>query len=83
MIQFKEELSPAAARALLKVEFSDGDHARMEKLSTKAGTGTLTPSEQDELDTFERLGCVLDILQSKARQLLKKKPRQSSLGGVS
>ncbi len=78
MIQFKEELSPAAARALLKVGFSDGDHARMEKLSTKAGSGTLTPTEQDELDTFERLGCVLDILHSKARQVLKKKPKRAS-----
>ena len=52
-------------------------------VSTKAGIGTLTPAEQDELDTFERIGCVLDILHSQARQLLKKKPRQSSLGGVS
>jgi hypothetical protein len=78
MIEFKHALSPTAARAFLKVEFSDRDHARMETLSTKAGTGTLTPSEQDELDTFERLGCVLDILHSKARQALKKKPQRAS-----
>ncbi len=78
VIQFKGDLSPAAARALLKIEFSDHDHARMAELSTKAGAGTLTPAEQDDLDTFERLGCVLDILHSKARQALKKKPQRAS-----
>jgi hypothetical protein len=78
VIQFQGDLSAAAARALLKFGFSGHDHARMEELSTKARSGTLTPSEQDELDTFERLGCVLDILHSKARQVLKKKPQRAS-----
>jgi hypothetical protein len=77
-IQFEGELSPAAARALLKFGFSEHDHARMEQLSTKARAGTLTPSEQDELDTFERLGCVLDILHSRARRALEKKPKRAS-----
>jgi hypothetical protein len=78
VIQFEGELSPAAARALLKFRFSEHDHARMEQLSTKARTGTLTPAEQDELDTFERLGCVLDILHSRARRALEKKPKRAS-----
>jgi hypothetical protein len=78
VIQFKEPLHPAAARALLKIEFSDQDHARMAELATKAGAGSLTPPEQDELDNYERLGCVLDILHSRARQALKKKPQRAS-----
>jgi hypothetical protein len=78
VIQFEGELSPAAARALLKFRFSEPDHARMEQLSTKARAGTLTPAEQDELDTFERLGCVLDILHSRARRALEKKPKRAS-----
>jgi hypothetical protein len=78
VIQFEGELSPAAARALLKFRFSEHDHARMEQLATKARAGTLTPAEQDELDTFERLGCVLDILHSKARRALEKKPKRAS-----
>jgi hypothetical protein len=78
VIQFEGELSHAAARALLKFRFSEHDHARMEQLSTKARAGTLTPAEQDELDTFERLGCVLDILHSKARRALAKKPKRAS-----
>ncbi len=44
----------------------------MSQLSAKARIGTLTPNEQTELDTFERLGCLLDIVHSKARQALKK-----------
>jgi len=50
----------------------------MKKLSIKARGGRLTPSEQVELDTFERLGCLLDIIHSKARQALKKKPKRAS-----
>ncbi len=78
LVQFEGELSPTAARALLKFGFSEHDHGRMAELSAKAGAGTLTASEQADLDTFERLGCVLDIIHSQARQALKKTPRQAS-----
>jgi hypothetical protein len=78
VIQFEGKLSPTAAQALLRFGFSERDHGRMAELSTKARAGTLAPSEQEELDTFERIGCVLDILHSKARQVLKKKPQRAS-----
>jgi len=78
LIHFEGELSPPAARALLRFRFSEHDHARMEELATKAGAGALTPREQVELDTFERLGLLLDIIHSKARQALKKKPKRAS-----
>jgi hypothetical protein len=77
-IEFDGELSPAAARGLLRFGFSEQDHARMAELSSKAGAGKLARTEQAELDTFERLGCVLDILHSRARQTLKKKPKRAS-----
>jgi len=77
-IQFDGEIPSSAARSLLSFGFSEHDHARMEELSKKARAGTLTPAEQEELDTFERLGCVLDIIHSKARQALKKKPQKTS-----
>ena len=78
VIEFNGELSPSAARALLKLGFSERDHALLEVLSTKARAGALTPDEQMQLDTFERLGCLLDILHSKARRVLKKKPKKAS-----
>ena len=71
MIEFEGDLSPTAARALLKVRFSPKDMARMRELSAKARGGALTRREQLETDTYERLGCVLDILHSKARRALK------------
>src|SRR5262249_9023804 len=77
-LHFEDRRSPPAARALLKVGFSEADHGRMAELSAKARAGTLTAAEQTDLDTFERLGCLLDILHSQARVALKKKPRHAS-----
>jgi hypothetical protein len=75
VIEFNGDLSPPAARALLKLSFSNGDHQRMGQLSAKARAGALTPQDQREMDTFEQLGCLLDILHSKARRVLKKRRR--------
>jgi hypothetical protein len=50
----------------------------MQELSAKARTGCLSGQEQAELDTFERLGCLLDIVHSLARRALKKKPKKAS-----
>jgi hypothetical protein len=71
-IELEGILSPAAARALLKVRFSDTDVERMHALSAKARAGTLTPTDEAEMNGYERLGCLLDILHSKARRALKK-----------
>jgi hypothetical protein len=67
----KPTLSPAAARDLLALDFSPADKDRMRELSAKAREGTLTPAEQAEIDSYERVGHVLNILQSKARRSLK------------
>jgi hypothetical protein len=72
-IELEGALSPAGARALLKVRFSDTDVERMQALSAKARAGALAASEEVEMDAYERLGCLLDILRSKARRALKKK----------
>jgi hypothetical protein len=74
VIQFEGNLSPAAARALLKVRFSTADQERMHALSARARAGALTPEEEVEIDTYEQLGSLLDILHSKARRVLKKRP---------
>jgi hypothetical protein len=46
-------------------------------LAEKAREGSLTPAEQGELESYERVGSLLGILQSKARTSLKK---ESSAG---
>jgi hypothetical protein len=78
VIRLQGGLPPAAARALLRLGFSEQDHGRMGELSAKAQAGALSPSEQVELDTFERLGCLLDIIHSHARRALPKKPKRAS-----
>jgi hypothetical protein len=78
LVEFQGPLSPTAARALLKLQFSESDQALMEELSKKARAGALTTQEQSDLDTFERLCSLLGILHSKARQALKKKPKKAS-----
>jgi hypothetical protein len=78
VIRFEEELSPAAARALLKLRFAEGERRRMRELSAKARAGTLTALEAREADVYERLGCLLDILHSKARRALKRRQRAAS-----
>jgi hypothetical protein len=50
----------------------------MGDLSSKARAGTLTSDEQADIDTYERLGCLLDILHSQARRALNKKGRTAS-----
>jgi hypothetical protein len=78
VVHLQGELSPGATRALLRMQFSERDHVRMAELSAKAASGSLSQVEQAELDTFERLGCLLDIVHSKARQALKKRPKRAS-----
>ena len=73
VVEFRGEVAPSAAHALLKIEFSEHDHVLMDELSAKARAGTLSAQEQTVLDTFERLGCLLDIVHSKARQALQRK----------
>jgi hypothetical protein len=71
-------MSPARARFLLELTFSEQDKTRMRQLSAKARAGELTADEEVELDHYEQIGTVLSILKSKGRQALKKKANQSA-----
>jgi hypothetical protein len=65
------DFSPATARELLSLQFGDEDQARMRELSISAQDGTLTASEQAEVENYRRVGYWLGILWSKARLSLK------------
>jgi hypothetical protein len=71
-VDFDKELSPAAARALLRVRFAASEHKRAGELLGRSRTARLKPQEEEALDTYELLGTLLGILHSKARQALKK-----------
>lgn len=64
------DLSPEAAGSLLKLGFDDQARARMHELAAKAQDGTLTGAEEDELDSYHRVGRILDLMHLKARRSL-------------
>lgn len=59
-----------AARYFLSIGFSAADKQRLRELSAKARGSAPTAAGEAEIDTFERIGHVLAILQSKARRAL-------------
>jgi hypothetical protein len=63
-------LPEAVAREFLAFGFDEKDRQRMSELSEKARQGTLTEEESLEADGYERVGSLIGILQSKARQSL-------------
>ena len=71
------DFSPEAARDLLSLQLSEEDQARMRELSLKAQEGTLTASEQAEVENDRRVGYWLGILWSKARLSLKRAGRDA------
>lgn len=68
----KPTLPEAAAREFLAFGFNEQDRARMRDLSEKARQGTLTTDEALEADGYERVGSLIGMLQSKARQSLQR-----------
>jgi hypothetical protein len=70
----KDALSPTLARFLLRLRFPDEDVARMNDLARRNQDGLLSQTEWDELGSYVKVGHIIAILQSMARQTLKKKP---------
>jgi len=66
------DFSPELAREILSLRFDDEDQTRMRELSLKAQEGTLTPSEQAEVENYRRVGYWLGVLWSRARLSLKR-----------
>ena len=62
------KLTPDAIDSILSMEFPAKDVDRINALAEKARDGALTGEEREELDNFERVGLMLSILKSKARQ---------------
>jgi hypothetical protein len=66
------DLTPEAAAYILKLDFRESDHQRMAQLNGKANEGTLSASERAELEEYIRAGDLMALMQSKARQSLKR-----------
>jgi hypothetical protein len=74
------EFSPEVAREILSIQLSPEDQAYMQELSRKARDGTLTPTEQGEVESYRRVGYWLGILWSKARRSLKQSGMDATHG---
>jgi hypothetical protein len=68
-----DDLSAAAARAFLRLRFQSHDLERMHALAVKNQQETLTEQEIADLDAYRRVGLLLELLQAKARLILKKR----------
>lgn len=64
-------ISPDSAEAILALRFSPEDEGRMEDLVDANNKGQLTTDEQDEMESYRRVGRILAILQARARLVLK------------
>ncbi len=65
-------LTVQAARYFLRLAFPAADKQRMRELAAKAREGSLTAGDEEELREYERVGNLLALMKSKARQRLKK-----------
>lgn len=61
------DLPKEAAQVLLKAKLPDSDMARMVYLAERAQTAELTPAERREAEAYNRVGLLIELLQSKAR----------------
>jgi hypothetical protein len=68
----RDDLPTVAARAILAIDFEPADRTRMHDLSAKARAGELADEERAEIECYERVGHLLDLLHSKARRSLKR-----------
>jgi hypothetical protein len=75
VIRADDDLSPTAARALLKLSFPPADRDRMHELAVRNQDGSLTPAESRELDSYRRVGRLLDLLAARARRSLARRVR--------
>ena len=67
-----ELLNPAAARAIVKFRAAPEVQARIAELGEKCNEGLLTASERGEYERYVQTIDLIAILQSKARQALRK-----------
>lgn len=64
-------MSAEAAREILHLKLSNADRDRVNQLAARAREGALTAEDRSELDDYERITALLELMQCKARVSLK------------
>lgn len=65
------KLTPDAAQALVDLKLADDDKQRMDELAEKARAGELTADDEIEIDNYRQVGCLIELMKSKARLFLR------------
>ncbi len=68
----EKEVTPDVARYLLSMQLPEIDRERVDELSARARSGSLTSAEEEELDSYLHIGSLLAVMQSRARRFLGK-----------
>jgi hypothetical protein len=71
----KLRVSPEAAKVLLDLGFTREDRKKMHDLAVRNQTGKISREEENELDSYIRIGRFLDLLSAKAGKVLKSLPK--------
>ena len=77
IISPKGPMTPETATHIVRLSMPADDEARMHDLAEKNRRDALTPEEEAELDNYCRVGTLLGILKSRARQILRGHRRTS------
>jgi hypothetical protein len=64
-------LTPEAVRAILKLRLDESDRVRADDLAVKNQEGRLTSDEESEIEAYQRVGRLINLLWAKARRSLK------------
>ncbi len=70
------EMPAEIAEIILQWDFSEFDQKQIADLSEKARRGLLSPQEEAVLDSYVRVGHLVNLLQAKARGSLKQRPQE-------
>jgi len=68
----QDDLPPTAARALLRLSFDQQDRDRMHELAVKNQADELSDDERRELESYLRVGRLVDLLRARAKLSLAK-----------
>lgn len=69
----KGDMTHEAARSVLKWKFTDRALRRIDRLADRSRKGTISEGQRHELEMFQRVGSLLNLIQAKARCSLKKR----------
>jgi hypothetical protein len=67
-----DQLTPVAAKAVLRLKLSEADLDRVDRLGWLANRGKLSDAQKSELDMYLQLGSLIAMMHSKARVALKR-----------